>query len=459
MKPRILVVDDEPTIRHVLRALLTDAGFEVRTAGESREALEAAAELSPDLVLLDLRLGDQNGIDLLDPLHGVAGARPLIVLMTAHGTIRSAVEAMKKGAYDYITKPFDNEELQVIISRALEHRRLHDRVGALESQLEVQFRPENVVAQSSAMEAVFQTVRRIAPVDTTVLVAGESGTGKELVARAIHRHSARREAPFVAINCGAIPTSLLESTFFGHEKGAFTDAKTARRGAFEQAEGGTLFLDEIGELQPAAQASLLRALEAGEIRRVGAEAVIHVNVRVIAATNRDLAAGVAAGAFREDLYWRLNVVSLHLPPLRDRTEEVPALVDHFVVQHAARMGLPRKPVTGEALALLLTYGWPGNVRELRNVIESALVLAGEEITARDLPPRIAGTGPGRPPPDAAGTLMQASEKARGAVEARMIREALTRFGGNRSMAAASLGISRKTLFNKLRDLDADPGAG
>ncbi|HEX2188889.1 MAG TPA: sigma-54 dependent transcriptional regulator, partial [Longimicrobiaceae bacterium] len=376
VKGRILVVDDERTLRRVLASLLADAGYEVLAAGSGSEALAQAPGFRPDLALLDLRLGGMDGVETMEALRAaLAPAEPAFIIMTAHGTIGSAVEAVRRGALDYVTKPFDNDALQVAVERALEVRRLERRVAALESQLEERFRPENMVGQSGAMDALFRMVGRIAPVNTTVLITGESGTGKELVARALHRHSRRAGAVFVAVNCGAIPPTLLESTFFGHEKGAFTDARSAHRGAFEQADGGTLFLDEVGELSPAAQAGLLRVLQEGEITRVGGERTLPVDVRVVTATHRDLRAEVDAGRFREDLYWRLNVVSLHLPPLRERPEDIPLLAEHFVAKHAARLGVAPLPVDADALALLVAHDWPGNVRELENAVERALVLA------------------------------------------------------------------------------------
>lgn len=469
MKPRILIADDERTIRRILCTLLADAGYEVLAVASGEEALQRSPAFRPELALLDLRLGGMDGVQTMDALRAaLAPAEPTFVIMTAHGTIGSAVEAVRKGAVDYITKPFDNDELQVVVERALEVRRLERRVEALESQLEERFRPENMVGQSGAMDAVFRMVGRIAPVNATVLIVGESGTGKELVARAVHRHSPRRDRPFVALNCGAVPPTLLESTFFGHERGAFTDAKTARRGAWEEADGGTLFLDEIGELSPAAQAGLLRALQEGEIRRVGGERTIRVDVRVIAATHRDLQAEVEAGRFREDLFWRLNVVALHLPPLRERPEDVPLLAEHFVGKHAVRLGVAPRPIAPDALSLLVAYPWPGNVRELENAMERALILsAGPVVAARDLPPRInpscpiAASPPGTPGEGAASapSLGEAVARARAALEERLIRDALHETGGNRTRAAERLGVSRKTLFNKIQELGIGPDDG
>ncbi|CAN5705641.1 sigma-54 dependent transcriptional regulator [soil metagenome] len=466
MKPRLLVVEDERTIRRILTTLLGDAGYEVLAVESGEEALERAPAFRPELALLDLQLGGISGVQTMTELQSRLGpAPPAFVIMTAHGTIRSAVEAMRRGAADYVTKPFDNDELQLVLQRALEVRMLERRVEALESQLDERFRPENMVGQSGAMDAVFRMVGRIAPVDTTVLLTGESGTGRELVARAVHRHSGRSDGPFIAVNCGAVPAALLETTFFGHEQGAFTDAKVARRGAFEQAGGGTLFLDEVGELSGAAQAGLLRVLQEREIRRVGGETTIPVDVRVVAATNRDLADEVRQGRFREDLFWRRNVVALHLPPLRERREDVPPLAEHFVAKHAARLGLPPRPIHPDALALLVGYEWPGNVRELENAMERALILGAEPaLGVADLPPRIRALEPGAEQDTDGGaegdgvpgpTLGEAVTRAQAGLERQMIREVLRQTGGNRTRAAERLGISRKTLFNKMHELEIE----
>jgi DNA-binding NtrC family response regulator len=459
MEPRVLVVDDEKTLRGILTTVLGESGYDVLAVESGEEAITRAPDFGPDVALLDLRLTGIDGVETMERLRDSLGpAAPVFIIMTAHGTIRSAVDAIRKGALDYVTKPFDNDELKLTVLRAVQLRRLERRVEVLESQLEDRFRPENMVGQSGAMDAVFRMTGKIAPLDTTVLISGETGTGKELVARAVHRHSNRKDGPFVTVNCGAIPPTLMESSFFGHERGAFTDAKTARRGAFEQANGGTLFLDEIGELSPAAQAGLLRALEEGEIRRVGGERAIPVDVRFIAATNRDLQAEVEAENFREDLFWRLNVLAIHLPPLRERPEDIAPLVDHFVAAHAERLGLAPKPLDPAALSLLIAYEWPGNVRELENALESSLALAtGPSVTAADLPARLRGAGAGGAAhgsgadvPSQA-TLADAVERARAAVEERMILDALREADGNRTRAAERLGISRKTLFNKMRE--------
>jgi DNA-binding NtrC family response regulator len=464
MKARVLVVDDERTLRGIVTTVLEDDGYDILALESGENALSRASEFAPDVALLDLRLAGIDGVETMTRLQDQLGAAaPAFIIMTAHGTIQSAVDAIRKGALDYVTKPFDNDELKLTVERAVQMRRLEQRVEALETQLDDRFRPENMVGQSGSMDAVFRMIDRVAPVDTTVLVVGETGTGKELVARAIHRYSNRKDGPFIAVNCGAVPQTLMESSFFGHERGAFTDAKTSRRGAFEQADRGTLFLDEIGELSQAAQAGLLRALEEGEIRRVGSERTIKVNVRIIAATNRDLQKEIDGGGFREDLYWRLNVVSIHLPALRERPEDIPPLVDHFVAKHAEKLGIEARPIAQTALSLLVGYHWPGNVRELENAVQSALTLAtGTAITGADLPARLRSADPSQTQStDAAAdgrlTLAEAADRARAAVEERMIVGALREAEGSRTRAAELLGVSRKTLFNKMKELGIEPG--
>jgi DNA-binding NtrC family response regulator len=463
--PRLLIVDDETRILSILSKLFEEGGYEVVTSSDPEAAVATAAELHPHVALVDLAMPGIDGIELLSRLKG-DNPRLQVVIMTAYGSISSAVEAMRRGAFDYITKPFDNDELLLVIERALGVARLEARVKHLETQLEARFRPENIVGTSGAMVDVFQRIDKVAPLDTTVLIQGESGTGKELVARAIHRHSSRKDGPFVAINCGAIPPNLVESEFFGHERGAFTDARDRRRGRFEMASGGTLFLDEVGELSPAAQVGLLRVLEEGEFVRVGGEQPIACDVRVIAASNRDLAEAVEKGEFRDDLFWRLNVVAFQLPALRDRPEDIPLLIDHFLHKYSDEIGRGIEGIDATALSLLVAHRWPGNVRELENTIEHAVALASASlIKAEDLPMRLragggeadAATehGSGGGGEGTGGDLQGAVTRAQEAVERRMIIQALERTGGNRTEAARRLGVSRKTLFNKIRTLGID----
>jgi len=457
---RLLVVEDEARIRAIVIKLFEADGYAVEAVGDAESALERVGDLAPDVALLDLALPGMGGIELLGRLKA-EHPRLQAVIMTAHGSIASAVEAMRLGAFDYVTKPFDNTELKLVVGRALALARLEARVETLEGQLEERFRPENMVGNSGAMADIFQRIAKIAPLDTTVLIQGESGTGKELVARAIHRYSKRKDGPFVAVNCGAIPPTLVESEFFGHERGAFTGARERRRGRIELAGGGTLLLDEVADLPANAQVGLLRVLEERELVRVGGERPIPTDVRIIAASNVDLAEAVEEGSFREDLFWRLNVVAFRIPPLRERREDVPLLADHFLRRFTDK--LDRRDVTGfdpAALSLLVAHDWPGNVRELENTIEHAVALAaGTTVASDDLPPRLraggAPAGEGASDPGT-GPLQQAVTRAQEAVERRMIEDALAHAGGNRTEAAKALGVSRRTLFTKIRDLRVEP---
>jgi DNA-binding NtrC family response regulator len=463
MKPRVLIIDDEKNIRDVFSLLLEDHGYEVETAETGAAGVERARLFGPEAILLDMNLPDIPGLEVLAKLRE-AHPETGIVIITAYGTIRSAVEATKLGAYAYLEKPVDNEEMLLTISRILEVRTLREQVRALRSELVSRYRFSNIVGTSSRMNAVFQLMEKMSRVDGTVLVTGESGTGKELVARAIHFASPRREGPFVVVNCGAIPRDLIESEFFGHVKGAFTDARTEKTGTFELAHTGTIFLDEVGELSLDAQVKLLRALGEREITKVGGTKTIPVDVRVIAATNKKLEDQVALGAFREDLYFRLAVLSLVLPPLRDRVEDIPLLAEHFIRKYAGELAKVVRGFTPPAQGLLNAYPWPGNVRELENVVYEAMVMSeGEWLDERALPARLqapspaaAPRGPAPEPPEEAGTpsrpilsLRDAVQDAAGRAEREIILDALRQTGGNRTRAAAILGVSRKTLFNKM----------
>jgi DNA-binding NtrC family response regulator len=456
MSARILIIDDERSIREVFSVLLAEQGFQVETAENGRSGLETARLSGPDVVLLDMNLPDIPGLEVLAGLRGLRPG-PDIVIVTAFGTIRSAVEATKLGAYAYLEKPVDNEELLLTISRVLEIRSLRRQVESLRSELSARYRFSNIVGTSGRMNSVFQLMEKMSQVDGTVLLTGESGTGKELVARAIHFAGPRREGPFVVVNCGAVPRDLIESEFFGHVKGAFTDARSDKTGKFELADSGTIFLDEVGELSQEAQVKLLRALGEREITRVGGTKTVPVDVRVIAATNKDLEEEVRKGNFREDLYFRLAVLSLRLPPLRERAEDIPLLAEHFVGKYAGELGKKVQGFTAGATARLAAYGWPGNVRELENVVYEAMVMAdGEWVDEAALPARLragepAGTGPDRPAvPEA--SLRAAAQRATERTEKELILEALRQAGGNRTRAARTLGVSRKTLFNKMTAL-------
>jgi DNA-binding NtrC family response regulator len=457
MNSRILVIDDEKNIREVFSVLLDDHGFQIATAENGRQGLEKARLFGPDVVLLDMNLPDLPGLEVLAGLRGLQPA-PGIIIITAFGTIRNAVEATKLGAYAYLEKPVDNEELLLNITRILEIQNLRRQVETLRSELTSRYRFSNIVGTSARMNSVFQLMEKISRVDGTVLVTGESGTGKELVARAIHFASPRKDGPFVVVNCGAVPRDLIESEFFGHVKGAFTDARADKTGKFEQANTGTIFLDEVGELSHDAQVKLLRALGEREIVRVGGTKTVPVDVRVIAATNKDLEAEVASGNFREDLYFRLAVLSLRLPPLRERTEDIPLLVEHFVLKYARELDKNVLAFAPGALNRLASYGWPGNVRELENVVYEAMVMAEDGwVTEAALPARLrlpdAAAECGPPPaPGLPGSLREEVQSVSERRERELILEALRQAGGSRTRAAGTLGISRKTLFNKMTAL-------
>ena len=385
---RVLVVDDEENIRLVLRTLLKKHGYDVEVADGGEAALAALEAFDPDVILTDVRMPRMGGLDLLGALKAKQHPATVIV-MSAYGNVDLAIEAMKAGAYDYVSKPFKPDEIVLALRKAEERETLRRENRALKQQIQKENQFESILAKSPEMVAIFKTVTKIADYKTTVLITGESGTGKELVARAIHSSSSRKGSPFVAINCGAIPENLLESELFGHKKGAFTDANADRRGLFEEATGGTLFLDEIGELPLSLQVKLLRVLQEEHIRRLGDTKDVKVDVRIIAATHRDLTADVKAGRFREDLFYRIHVLSIHIPPLRSRREDVSLLIDHFVTRNNARLGTNIRGVSSEGRKLLLEYSWPGNVRELENTIERAMVLAESDVLQiGDLPERI-----------------------------------------------------------------------
>jgi two-component system response regulator AtoC len=454
---RVLVVDDEENLRHMLQILLRREGYDAVGASSVDGALIEVERQPFDIIITDLRMPGRNGLELVEEIR----RRKLdttVVVMTAYGSKEVAIEAMKRGAYDYLSKPFEADEVLLLLRKAEERERLFRENVTLKKQLrsggqEPEMGLGEMVAKSSRMSELFRTIRKIAEFKTTVLVGGESGTGKELVARAIHRLSPRNDGAFIAVNCGAIPATLLESELFGHRKGAFTDATRDRKGLFEEANGGTLFLDEIGELPLGLQVKLLRVLQEEEIRRLGDTQDVKVDVRVVAATARDLASEVKRGAFREDLYYRLNVLSLNLPPLRERREDIPLLVEHFVQRMNARMGLSVTGATAEAMRLLIESDWPGNVRELENTVERAMVLTeGLQIDVESLPDRFrlpASRLVATPPPVVDGDLSikRASRRA----EEDLIRRALIRTHGNRTRAAELLEISHRALLYKIKE--------
>ena len=450
---KILLVDDEKPIRRILSVLLSDAGHDIREAATGEEALDCQQTFRPNIVLLDVSLPGIDGLETLRRLLAL-DRNCDCVMMTAYGTIRSAVEAMRLGAFDYLSKPFDNDELLIVIDRIAKMRALDAQVEALTGELERRYGFADIVGISAPMQEVFRLVSKVAAVDATVLILGESGTGKEMVARAIHRRSRRGDKPFVAVNCSAIPQPLVEAEFFGHEKGAFTGADQSRPGRFEQANLGTLFLDEVGDLAIDAQAKLLRALQEREVMRIGSRRPTPIDVRVVAATNQNLEQAVGAGRFREDLYWRINVVSIKLPALRDRPGDLPLLVDHYLDRFNRELGLAIRSMRQDARGLLHAYDWPGNVRELENTICRAMVLCdGDVLTPRDLPPRIRGDQSGEDGIAASLDRMHLADvvgEATARLEKRLIAARLTMCDGNRTATAESLGVSRKTLFNKMR---------
>jgi two-component system response regulator HydG len=451
---KVLVVDDQKNMRATTAMILRAGGYVVREAEDGPAALRMAAAELFDVVLTDLRMGAMDGLEVL---RGTLESSPTtqVIVMTAYGTIESAVEAIRCGAYDYVAKPFKEDELLLRVGKAVERRRLLHEVSLLAGQLRDRWSQENIVGRSAPLRELLDRVVRVAATDATVLVTGESGTGKELVARAIHLGSRRADKPFVPVNCAAITATLLESELFGHAKGAFTGASRARRGLFEEASGGTLFIDEIGETEPGFQAKLLRALQEGEIRRVGESLPVKVDVRVIAATNQDLKRAVAEKRFREDLYYRLAVVPLRIPPLRERTEDIPLLAQHFVQRFMKRTG-ERRSLSPEAMQKLVDYPWPGNVRELENMIEQAAALAkapelGPEDIRFDSPPRPGTAG------TAAVSLAEVVEQA----ERRAIENAIARNARDLAAVARELGVSSTTLWRKMKRLglgaDSEPG--
>jgi len=448
---RVLVVDDEPGLRQSLGLLLADAGYSVTSESDGAKALTRALAEPFDLILCDVRMPEMGGLEFLRAYRDRGGAG-LIVMMSAYGGEEAALAAMKEGAYDYIPKPFRPDEVVLTLRKAEERERLRHTVATLRAQLDSSPAARALIAESAAMKQALALVARVAEHRTTVLITGERGTGKEVVAQAIHRASARAAQPFVAVNCAAIPDALLESELFGHVKGAFTGAAGDRPGLFEQADGGTLLLDEIGELPLALQAKLLRVLQEGEIRRVGDQRTRRLDVRLLAATAKDLAADAAAGRFREDLFDRLNVVTIHLPPLAARREDIAPLARHFVARLAHRFGRPLAISPG-ALAWLEQQDWPGNIRQLEHSLERAAVLSDASVLEPDHFRREApGAPPALPRTDGEpGTLGEAVEAA----ERRTIAAALEATGGSRRDAAQRLGISLRTLFYKLRQYQLD----
>lgn len=462
IRSTILIVDDDDSLRRVMQLQLEEAGYHVLTASSTKEALLKADEQTPALVITDLKMPGGSGVELLKRLRS-DHPEITVVIVTAFGTIQTAVETIKLGAYDYITKPIDFDELILTVNRALEHQSLVAEVRNLRTALDAKYGFEAIIGRSKALMRVLETASRIAQRDSTVLIHGETGTGKELLARAIHQNSRRKNQPCITINCGAIPKDLLESELFGHTKGSFTGAVMSKKGKIEMAHGGTLFLDEIGEMPMDLQVKLLRLIQNGEIEKVGATEVIHVDARIIAATHRNLHALIEDGAFREDLYYRLAVVPLEMPPLRDRADDIPELVQHIFLKARGKHDLPNLKLPETLIPYFVGYRWPGNVRELENVIERLVVLAvGDEIGFGDLPDFLQHQKAGlnaiqfELPPH--GISLEGIEKE-------LILSALQKFEWNQTQAAKYLDISRRTLIYRMEKFglrgnsDEDAGMG
>jgi DNA-binding NtrC family response regulator len=450
---RILIVEDEDKLRRVIELQLQSAGFQTDGAGSAEQALPLA-QLA-DLVITDLRLPGMDGLQLIQQLQA-RGVQAGIIVITAHGSVEAAVEAMKRGAADFLQKPFSLDHLTAVVQKAMSVQGLRAENQRLREQLDDRYRFDNIIGRSPAMREIFQTVERVGPTRTTVLLAGESGVGKDLIGRAIHQHSPRKDQAFVKINCTAIPENLMESELFGYEKGAFTGANSSKPGKFEQANGGTVFLDEIGDVPGHIQVKLLRILQERQFERLGSNVTRDVDVRVVAATNVDLRAALESGRFREDLYYRLNVVPINVPPLRERREDIPFLAIHFVQKLAKDLGTVTKGLSPAAMDRLLEHPWPGNVRELENTIERSMVLSPNEVLqAADIRLEL-------PRHSAANTSLPSPWLPEGETlehwEQMMIREALRRANGNKSQAARSLGLTRNALRYRLSQMGLDNGA-
>ena len=448
----LLVADDDASIRSLLKQLLADQGFAVLEATTGIEVVDKVKESSPDLVIMDVRMPELDGIEALSRVKATS-PKTAVLIMTAFGSSNAAIRAMELGAFDYITKPFELDKISHTVKRVLDYQDLTQEVEVLRDEISTLVQTERIVGNSPAMQDVYKTIGKVAKADATVLVTGESGTGKELVAEALHYNSNRRSGPLVKVSCAALPETLLEAELFGHEKGSFTGAMTQRRGRFEMADKGTIFLDEIGEMTVPTQTKLLRVLQERKIERIGSNLPIKVDIRIICATNKDLQRQVEQGKFRDDLYYRLNVINIHMPPLRDRKEDIPSLVEHFLAKHRYSATAQPAAISEEAIRRLMEYNWPGNVRELENVIERAVVLSrGQIITSRELPFGEHDVGEGE---DAEGDESKADssffKKSVAQFEKDLIMKALRDANGNRSKAAEMLGIYRRLLYAKIKE--------
>lgn len=454
---RILIIDDEESFRHMLSIILNKEGYEVETAPNGEEALQKLLSFSFDQVLCDIRMPNMDGMEFLKEVKRL-GIETTIIMMSAYGTIDIAIEAMKLGAYDYISKPFKPDEIILTLRKAEEREQLRKENRLLRKEIQKEYGLDNIISKNEKMLKILDTIKKVAPYKSTILITGESGTGKELVARALHFNSNRAGNPFIAVNCGAIPENLLESELFGHAKGAFTDAIRMKKGLFEEADGGTLFLDEIGELPPQLQVKLLRVLQEGEIRRIGESKPIKVDVRIVAATVKDLAKEVSEGRFRDDLYYRLNVLHIHIPPLRERKEDIPHLVNHFIKKYSESINKNVTGIDSKALNALMNYKWCGNVRELENTIERAIVLAdGDTIELGHLPIEIQEYKEevNLSIPEEIEDEDYSIKKATKILESNLIKKALKKAKGNHTQAAKILEISHRALLYKIKEYGID----
>ena len=449
----ILVADDDASIRSLLKQLLADEGFAVVEAATGVEVVDKVKESSPDLVIMDVRMPELDGIEALSRVKAT-NPKTAVLIMTAFGSSNAAIRAMELGAFDYITKPFELDKISHSVKRVLDYQDLTAEVEVLRDEISTLVQTERIVGNSPAMQEVYKTIGKVAKADATVLITGESGTGKELVAEALHFNSNRRSGPLVKVSCAALPETLLEAELFGHEKGSFTGAMTQRRGRFEMADKGTIFLDEIGEMTVPTQTKLLRVLQERKLERIGSNLPIKVDIRIVCATNKDLQKSVEQQKFRDDLYYRLNVINIHMPPLRDRKEDIPSLVEHFLAKHRYSATAQPAAISEEAIRRLIEYNWPGNVRELENVIERAVVLSrGQIITSRELPFGEHESGEGEEG-DGGDELKGDSsffKKSVAQFEKDLIMKALRDANGNRSKAAEMLGIYRRLLYAKIKE--------
>ena len=445
MKSKILVVDDEQGIRTMLKAVLTREGYDVSEADDGVSAVKAVENQAFDLILMDIRMSDMDGIEAMAEIIKISPSIP-VMMMTAHASVKTAVDALKSGAYDYLTKPLDIDELKILVEKGLEYYRLREENLSLKERLSDRYGFSRIVGRSKPMKELLETLAHVAPTDATVLILGETGTGKELIANAIHENSPRSKKAFIKVSCAALPETLLESELFGHEKGAFTGAMSRKAGRFELANGGTLFLDEVGDMSPAIQVKLLRVLQEREFEPLGSTRTIRVDIRLITATHRDLESEAREGRFREDLFYRLNVVPVRIPPLRERKDDIPLLAEHFLRAYQEKHKAPMHGFLPKTVDLLVRYDWPGNIRELENTVERAVLLCrGEYVAPLDLPAALQIREQELPkvvvPPG-----MSLDE-----VEKEVILQTLEEAGGNRTLAAQILGISRKTIQNKLKE--------